>query len=228
MNYFGYKPLGSWNGEGPGDTELGLIYRLTDWEKSGLAMTVGAVLPTGRQDDPDILQDFSFGDGQTDAFLEFGGGFSLFDDASLSFDSSARITYQFAANKTLRIPENEDYQLGSEKALFNEKLGNKLLYNLSATYAFTDWFSLSTKYEYEGVGQSEYTSAYSNANKILEKNTEKESHAATGSINFTTVKLYQRGDFVLPFNASLSATNYISAKNMPKYNIYMFKMRFYF
>lgn len=227
VNYFGYKPLGNWNGEGIGDTEVGIIYRLTDWDESGLAMTIGANLPTGRVDDPDILQDYGFGDGQTDAFLEFGGGVSFFDQR-LSVDSWTRLTYQFAAEKTLRIPENEEYQLGSEKTVFDEKLGNKVEYNFGLGYGFTDWLSLTGLYSYNYVQQSKYESAFTDANRILEKNTEQESHALTAGLSLSTVGLYNKGTFMLPFNASVSATNYISAQNQPKYSLYTLKLRFFF
>lgn len=226
-NYLNYKPIGNWYGEGPGDTELGLAYRLTDWDNSGLAIKLGAILPTGKTDDPDILQDFGFGDGQPDAFVEFGGGLRI-GETNLSLDSYTRLTYQFASQKTLRIPENKEYQLGSEKGVFEEKLGNKLEYNLSGTYQFTDWLSLNTGYTYYYEQQSEYNSKYSEANEILEENTEKESHSISAALNFSTIKTYQRGDFFMPLNAGVSGTKIISAMNMPNYTIYTLQLRFFF
>src|SRR5690606_30461928 len=97
-NLYGYKPLGTWNARGLGDIDLAAISRLTDWQDAGLALTYGVTLPTGRIDDPDLLQDFAFGDGQTDVFAEFGGGQS-FLKGQLDLESSLRYTSQVGSTK---------------------------------------------------------------------------------------------------------------------------------
>src|SRR5690606_15933649 len=66
VNTFKYDEVGSWQGSGYGDLEMGAMYRLVDKGTWGMAVTSGFVAPTGRQDDPDILQDIGFGDGQWD------------------------------------------------------------------------------------------------------------------------------------------------------------------
>ena len=55
VNYYGYAPAGTWEGKGYGDIELALKYRLTDWQDSGLALTSGAIVPTGRVESEDIF-----------------------------------------------------------------------------------------------------------------------------------------------------------------------------
>ncbi len=75
MNTYGYKPMGDWHGEGPGDLEFGLMYNFFERDNYGFMATTGAVAPTGQKDDPDIMQDVAFGDGQWDTFLELGGGY---------------------------------------------------------------------------------------------------------------------------------------------------------
>jgi len=78
-NHYGYKPIGDWYGAGYGDMETGLMTKLVDKGVWGLMFYPGAILPTGRQDDPDILQDVGFGDGQFDLFAELGTGYIVND-----------------------------------------------------------------------------------------------------------------------------------------------------
>ena len=125
VNYYGYNPIGNWYAEGLGDLEFGVTYRPTAWKRGGMAMSLGAVAPTGKGDNPDTLQDVAFGDEQWDFFGEFGGGVSFFNK-SLFFETFARFTYQDKSKKILRIPESYDYPLSYRKGEFIEKRGNKL------------------------------------------------------------------------------------------------------
>jgi hypothetical protein len=228
VNYFGYKPIGDWSAQGLGDIELGVIQRLTNWHRAGLAVTAGVVLPTGREDDPDIIQDIPFGDGQTDVFAEFGGGYTV-PNYLVSFDSFIRYTYQMPTTKTLRIADNKDYpQLATEKGEFSEKLGNKYDFTFASTYHLRDWFDLQAAYLYNFREQSKYESPYSRANLILSENTMEESHTAKFGLGFSSVNSFKRGDFMLPFNASLSAQQVLVGRNTPKYTRLDFEIRFFF
>lgn len=71
VNYYQYQPLGRWQADDFGDLEMGAMYQLRKWRNAGALINVGFVAPTGRADNPDILQDIAFGDGQWDAFFEF-------------------------------------------------------------------------------------------------------------------------------------------------------------
>ncbi len=227
VNGYNYKPLGNWQAQGPGDFELGVIYRLTDWEFSGLALSGGVVLPTGREDDPDMLQDFAFGDGQTDLFLEFGGGIRI-PETRLSFDSYVRYTYQFAHNRRLRLPESESFPYSSQEAIFYEKLGNMLNFETTASYQFTRWFGVSSAYLESYRPQTQYDSPYEMANSIYAENTERREQFIKVGTHFSTVPLYKSGDFFLPFAANITAQKMIGGLNAPNYSRVDFELRFFF
>lgn len=227
VNYLGYQPLGSWQGEGLSDIELGVLHRLTDWSNAGLAFSTGVVLPTGREDDPDNLVDFGFGDGQTDVFLEFGGGYTI-PDTSWSFDGYTRFTYQFEHNRRMRIPESRDYPYGSESGIFKEKLGNRYDFSTRARYQLVRWLGLSTRYLYTYVGQAQYESPYTLANEIRAIDTERYSHSMRASLHFSTVPLYKSGDFFLPFDTNISAQTITGGMNEPRFSRYDVEFRFYF
>jgi len=226
-NGFNYKPLGNWQAQGMGDMEIGAIYRLTDWAYSGLAVSAGVVLPTGRQDDPDILQDFAFGDGQTDVFAEFGGGFTI-PNTRWSFDSFARFTYQFSHNRVMRVPESRESPYSAESMIFEEKLGNMLDLTTSATFQFKRWFGVSGAFLHRSIGLAEYRSPNEFANEIRALETNRTEQVVRAGINFSTVPLYQSGDFFLPFAANISAQQIVSGTNTPKYSRFDVEFRFYF
>ncbi len=227
VNYMGYQPLGTWEGEGLGDIDWVLIYRLTDQPDWGLALTTGLTLPTGRTDDPDILQDFPFGDGQTDAFFEFGGG-ATHSSRKVSADAFMRYTRQFAKNKTLRIPESQDYELGISKAMFKEKLGDKIDLTVGPTYHFSPWLNVNLSYLYNMTFESRYESPYPDANRVLERDTDQESHTLRGEIGFSTVDGYQRGKFVAPIVIKLSGQKVMTGKNIPDVSRADLEFRLYF
>lgn len=226
-NMYSYKPLGTWEARGLGDVDIAAIMRLTDWHDAGMALTYGVTLPTGREDDPDLLQDFAFGDGQYDVFAEFGGGKTLMR-GKLDLESSIRYTYQVGSNKTLRVPEDPDFVLSDQKGNFYEKLGNKIDFMAGANWTFDDSWSVGTQYLFNHIGEAKYESPYTTANSIHAMGTEVYSHTFRVGGNFSTVGMYQRGAFLLPMQASLSAQRIFAGTNTPTYTRFDFEVRFFF
>ncbi|GAB4011344.1 MAG: hypothetical protein Fur0010_05550 [Bdellovibrio sp.] len=229
VNYFGYKPLGNWQAQDLGDLELGIIHRLTNWNRAGLAVTTGVTLPTGREDDPDLIQDFAFGDGQTDVFLEIGGGYTL-PSYWLSFDSFVRYTYQMPATKTLRVPENPDYpQVSSIKGTFEEKLGNKLDWTIMSTYHVFDWMEFQLGHLYSFTGAATYDSSDAKSNQALEAiSSDIIMQSWRASVQFSTINSFKRGDFWVPLSLSFGTQQMYSGQNTPNYTRYDLELRLFF
>lgn len=226
VNMYGYKPLGSWNGKGYGDAEFGTMIKLTDFVDKGLALTVGGVAPTGEVEDPDILQDISFGDGQWDAFGEFGGGYQPFSFFALN--TWVRYTYQFPQHRTLRAPHDPTNTLSKDSTDFKIKLGNKVDYTFSPSLIFNDWLSLKTEYILNYQGRSTYQSKYTDADEILAMNTESMSQNARIALNISSTKLFLKKEFFLPASIEISGQSMFNGKNTPKYSRYDIELRFYF
>lgn len=66
----GDQPVSDWRGRGIGDVIVGGRWRAIRTRTHAAAVTFGADLPTGRRDDPRVLTDFGFGDGQLDVFAD--------------------------------------------------------------------------------------------------------------------------------------------------------------
>lgn len=230
VNNFQYKPLGKWEKDGIGDLELGLIYRLTDEENIGSAISMGLVLPTGSPDDPDSLQDISTGDGQFDSFIESMNGISFFNHR-LKFDLKGRYTYQFASNKEVRISRFKSIPLTKEKQTVNEKLGNKI--DLETKISFVPppktWLELNSSLLFNYKGKSQFKDLTdSEIASNLSKDTEYKNYWIKFGVIFSTIDLYKKRKFEIPFEVGLSGQRLISAKNSPKYDRFDLDFRFYF
>lgn len=214
VNTYGYDEVGDWYGTGYGDTELGMTYGLIDHGYWGLSLTGGAVAPTGREDDPDLLQDIAFGDGQWDMFAETAVGYAVND--SLRFGTYLRYTYQAPADKTLRVPTSQSIPLSSEKGRFNVKYGDRLDASFLSTATVNDWLSFTPAYEFFYQLPSQYESSYSDANRYLASNSDRMGHTARFSTSISSIQPYLKKQFVLPATLSFHVQQTIAGKNVPK------------
>lgn len=226
VNYYHYQPLGKWRATDFGDSEVGALYQLKKWRDAGALVSFGVVVPTGRKDNPDILQDIGFGDGQWDAFYEFGGGMNF--SSSWSFDNWTRLTYQFPYHDTVRLPDSSSFPVTSDKGVAKIKLGNKVQTNLQGNYQFSDSWLGSLLYSVEYVEPTDYKSAKAQSDNILEENSEKVSHVARVNMGYSTLSLYKQKKFFMPMSFSLAVQSIFAGKNVPKYERADFEMRFFF
>lgn len=227
VNYYNYKALGTWEKDALGDAEIGAIYRLTDFSDKGLAMAVGAVLPTGDADDPDSLQDVSTGDGQYDAFVESMMGVSFFDNV-LQFDLKSRFTYQFASKKVMRKLDDEDVPLAKEKETMSEKLGNKIDTTFTVTLNPVSWLNFNSAVIYSETGATTYGASDPRVKAVLEKDTTVSNYWGKVGVGFSSVDLYKAKKMDIPFEVNLSAQRLLNAKNAYNYDRFDLDFRLYF
>ncbi len=226
VNSLGYQPLGDWEGQGFGDTEVGMLYRITDKPDWGIAVSTGFMIPTGYVDRADVVQDFGFGDGQWDAFGEIGGGFDILPE--WTFDTWVRYTYQFPMTQVLRVPESEDFPFGSESETFYIKLGDRIKGSISSTYEFNDYLSIRPEYLHEVAASSDFRSLNPEADRIYEVRTNQVIQEAKLSLMFTTVNWFQQGKFIAPLDLSISAQTLVNGRNVPDFSRFDLDFRIYF
>lgn len=227
VNYYGYKALGTWEKDAMGDAELGAIYRLTDFSDKGLALAVGAILPTGDVDDPDSLQDVSTGDGQYDAFVESMAGISFFDSV-LQLDLKTRFTYQFASKKVMRKLDDPNVPLSREKESMSEKLGNKIDSTFTVTVNPTSWLNFNSAVIYSETGATTYGASDPRVKAVLEKDTIANNYWGKVGIGFSSVELYKAKKMDIPCEINLSAQRLLNAKNAANYDRFDLDFRLYF
>jgi hypothetical protein len=227
VNYYNYKPLGTWEKDALGDAEIGFIYRLTNQANMGSALSMGLVLPTGSVDDPDSLQDVSTGDGQTDVFIESMNGIGLFNNTIL-FDIKGKYTYQFEGEKRVRLYNDPDVPLSKESTTVREKLGNKIETTSSITFNANQWLSFSGSYIYSSIGKSSYKLNDEKIKKALEANTDTIGEWAKVSVGLSTIELYKSKKFEMPLEVIFSGQKLINAKNTADYNRFDIDFKMYF
>ena len=228
VNYYGYKPIGKWEKDALGDTELGFIYRLTDFSDKGVAISAGAVLPTGQADDPDSLQDVSTGDGQYDAFVEVASGISFFGN-KFQLDLRGRYTHQFASDQEVRWVDDADLPLANSKRLVNQKLGNKIDATFTTTYSPTNWMNVNGSLLVSTVGSTSYKSVTDlKVKSALESETSNNSSWLRLGLGFSTIDAYKRKKFEIPFDIGLSAQRLLNAKNTVSYDRIDLDLKLYF
>lgn len=225
-NKLGYKEIGDWEGSGPGDMEFGLMYNLyTNPNKYGFLLTTGFIAPTGRVDDPDLMQDIGFGDGQWDLFAEFGGSYHL--TSKLTLSSWARYTYQIQSKKELRAP-SDSTGITADKQDFEEKLGDKITFDIDAAYQVNDWLDFSAAYVYEGQEKSKYYSENEVANEFLAQNTNSASHNIRLKTGISSITAFQKNEFILPGAINVYYQQMIEGTNTPKVNRFEVEFRMFF
>lgn len=229
VNYYQYQPLGKWQAEDFGDLEMGAMYQLRKWRNAGALINTGFVAPTGRVDNPDILQDIAFGDGQWDAFFEFGVGYTASGKLSdFSFDQWNRGTYQFPYQSEIRLPASSSFPITSTKGAAKIKLGNKLQTNWQGNYRLSDEWGTSLTYTLEYKEKDDYRSINPVADTINEENTERMSHTGRLGVSYSTLGLYQQKKFLLPLSFNLAVQSIFAGKNNPQYERADFQIRMFF
>jgi hypothetical protein len=214
VNTFKYDEIGTWQGQGYGDIELGTVYRLVDEGTWGVAITSGVVAPTGRQDDPDLLQDIGFGDGQWDGFAEGATGYVMNDH--VMFGTTLRYTYQAATTKTLRVPISRDFQLSDQSGRFDVKYGDKINYSFETRFTFNDWFSITQAYILNYQSSSEYDSSYKDANGYLAYNSDRLEHVARMTATVSSIQPFLKKQFLLPASLYVNVQQTVAGRNVPK------------
>lgn len=225
-DYFGYKPVGDWQGTGYGDMETGFMIKAVDRGTWGIQVYPGVILPTGRQDDPDMLQDTAFGDGQYDVFGEVATGYVVND--RLSLGTTLRYTYQAPTTKEMRIPEEKDFPLSQDKGSFDVKYGDKFNLMVNAPFIINDWFSVIPFYRFMYQMPSEYTSEFTEADGYLEYNSDKMEHQAQITFSLSSVQPFLKKKFVLPAQINMNLVQTVGGKNVPKMGRFELELRMIF
>lgn len=209
----GFRNLQNWDDRGLGDVTIAAKYRAFGSETLGLATTSGLVLPTGRTDNPDILNDLAFGDGQTDVFAQVA--VDEFLGNGITFNQYLKYTEQLAGKKQVRLVTEEE-KIEVEKANAEFKLGSKSEAGVSLQWEPT--FGLVT-----GIGYSQskklgddYRGVPDETASVLEARTDQEAKHSIVELGYSTVPLFRAKQFPVPVETKFSYTHQISSRNTPE------------
>jgi hypothetical protein len=220
-----YKAIQDWNAQGLGDITVASKYRALSTNVLGVATTNGIVAPTGREDDPEILTDIPFGDGQWDIFSQLA-----FDQTivkGLVVNQFGKYTVQLPGSKTVRALENdESIEVPYTSTRF--KLGDKI--DAGASLQWSPAFGLvsGVGYTYFRKFGDLYKDTRAETKGLLEKNTDQLAHNSEVQFGYSTIPHYQAGIFAVPMEVKLTFIRQMSSRNMPITDLAQFDLNLFF
>ncbi len=214
VNEMGYQPLGTWSGNGVGDTRLFLHYNYFEGLRARNGVRWGIDLPTGRRDDPDIINDFAFGSESYAPFIESIHDFPVLG-SKLSFSASASYKYFIPTKKTVRLTEG--VPISDQKEELRFKKGDSFEYLLGASYTPFDQFELFSQVAFAEYQSDKYEGARSDYDyDALSEATKAKSQTLTYGMAYSTVSQYLAGQFFLPMKLTLSSSEMTSGIEIEK------------
>lgn len=206
----GYKPVDNWQANGLGDLQLLSKARVYDGTFVKSALTGGVVLPTGRTDDPDILIDKGFGDGQWDVF--FGAAIDEpIADTGLTLNQYAKYTHQLPGQRTVRmVTAEESIEVPKERVRF--KLGDKIEAGTAVQMESDLGVGGGVGYNYYRKFGDLYKAGASSS--LLAKDSLEQSHQAELELVYSGVPAFRRKEIPVPFETKVSYKRQLASKNM--------------
>ena len=224
QNYYGYQALGKWEASGLGDIELGIKKRFSSWKGGGALYSLGLILPTGREDNPDIIQDVGFGTGHWQGFVEAGVGQSYKKN---DFNFYTRLKHSLPRTKRLR-PSSTNSDLTDESLDFYIQPGLAITISPSHTYHLTSWWQLHSGVTYKRKLEDNYESSNTYYDQKLEAITSWETTELNLGIDFSTVDAFKKKEFLAPGSIGIKVDKTLSGRNTPSVTLYSAEMRLYF
>ena len=208
----GYSELNDWSASGLGDITIAAKYLAFENRQLSSAVTGGFVAPTGRTDNPDILTDIPFGDGQWDVF-----GQLAFDQPLSQYvfvNQFLKYTWQLPGEKSMRdIAADEKVEVETISTRY--KLGDKLDAGLSINYLSPGGVLLGVGHSwFEKYGDSFYGPG-SVTKGELSKDTNQSAENGEFAIGYSTIPAFQRGKFAAPLELKLGYQRQYRSKNLP-------------
>lgn len=220
-----YSALEDWHAQGVGDITVANKYRFLGTSHLGGAFTSGFVAPTGRTDDPEILTDIPFGDGQWDLFGQFS--FDQMAYGGVTFNQFGKYTLQLPGNKDVRaIEEDEAIEVQFTSTKF--KLGDKVDAGTSLQWSPSFGLVSGVGYTYFRKFGDVYRDIEPETKKLLEQETDQIAHNSEVQFGYSTLPHYQAGNVAVPFEVKVTYIRQIFSRNLPVTDLAQFDLNLFF
>ncbi len=198
---FGYKRYETWSDSGIGDIEIMGKYQFFKNEAWRLAGLAGVRLPTGEADDPDMLQDLPFGDGNTDLLFRINADYTGIP--KLVLNGTVRYDIQLPDEEKMRVLEDVNFPLTANKETVDRNLGDIIEFEVMGNYSLTKEISGGAKYRYTKKFKDSIDGDLGYNYSALEEETDSSGHMIFISLGYSTVSKYLEKKFAVPFYANL-------------------------
>lgn len=226
----GYEPLQSSTKTQLGDVRLVSKYQFYSDDHHRWLVKNCLTVPTGAAPDANRLIDTASGDGQWDisTTLVYDGRRLL---GGLGFNVFGGYTVQLPDSLERRIPEKGKFLTSDKETVDRDlgdvvSLGSALIYDIGRT-----GFQLAAGYNIQYQGATSYSGSKYSADRyrLLEQQSPAETlHSWTVAASFSTVDFYRAGRFQAPFEATVSFSQPISARNVAADDVVGGELVFFF
>ncbi len=208
-----FRALERWSANSLGDVTLAGKFLGFSAESFAVALTTGVVAPTGKPDDPNILNDIPSGDGQWDIFEQIA-----FDEklpGSFTINQFAKATYQMAGKRDVRaISSDEKIEVPVTSASY--KLGDKFDLGTAVKYEPEYGLVLGAGLTYARKLADEYRGDFADETAAeLEKGTDQLARNAEMVVGYSTIPLFRKGVVPVPLDLKLTYVKQLASRNMP-------------
>lgn len=219
----GYRPVGTWKGTALGDSKLGAKYLLINSNNLSLSGELGIMIPTGRRDDYNNIQDLSFSQGMVslEPMIVFGQNISIFD-----IEQHLSLSAPFADSEQVRISNNGSI-FDSEVRRVRRKVGDTLGAGASVGVNI-GIFQIGVGGDQAWKKQDQYERPEGYDNLDLSRNTDSQSTDAEIFTSVSTISLYRNGQFPIPMDFDLSYQQTVAGRNVTRQSRMNAAAQFYF
>ncbi len=218
-----YQPLADWSATAPGDVLLLTKYRAFSTPYGSGALTNGVSLPTGRVDDPDILNDISFGSGTYGIIA--GASFDQPLIGPLFVNEYASYTAYLPTDRAMRMKtatETLDVETRTVRIDPGDKLdvGASLQIDAENGAQGGIGYILSRKFDDKiRAGESR---------AVLEANTLQTAQTAEAALGYSTIPAFKRGSFAVPMTTLGTYRKQVKSTNQAVADQFQLDLKVYF
>jgi hypothetical protein len=219
MSEYGFSEIDTWQREGIGDIELGTKYRVFLHQNSAFAVTGGLRIPTGYADDADKLDDVAWSYGNYALLLRLHYDYlvsNLWNSTATKLhpvvpapgDVVANLTlrydYMLPDDKTMRIGDDPDQVLTSNRERVSRELGDLFNLEASAKYQVTTALALTAVYTYAFKLKDDIDGDKGFNYESLEKNTDSSQQIVILEASYSTMDAYSHQQSAAPMEFSIA------------------------
>lgn len=220
---FGYDRVESWSNNGVGDIEAGGRYQYLNTDNWRLAFIAGVRFPTGEEDDPDSLVDVAFGSGAYALLFRSNNDYlgikNVILDATLEYD------LVLPDHETVRVPDDVNRPLTTNKEIVDRDLGDKFRLKLSGTYEFYEGFRFYLFYSYAFQSKDKVSGDKGYHYESLEDETDWSYQEYKVGLTYSTIPMFRKKKFPLPLIMGIEYEDvFAGTNNFLKQQLLTFKL----
>jgi len=210
-----YKPLQSIKHSGLADPTIGLIWNAYSTEKESLLFSTGYDIAVAKKDDPDSLISTNIGNGNSAIRLRL----EYFRDLEDNFDVYGKFEYGIELEDKVRkrVPKKGKFLAPkSSTERLKRDIGDYRFYDIGMGKAWGN-YRLSTAWRRSEKDADSYHSLKGTDASLLESHTEAYVHQFEGSLSWSGVDSWKKGNIPFPLVLKLNYRDTYEGKNALKW-----------